>query len=55
VAIGPIERFAGPTSGSRDCVRGLLELGRERAGEFLERHLHKVGHKSSTDISAKFL
>ena len=33
----------------------LFELGRERAGAFLDDHHDKVGVESSTDIVAKFL
>ena len=33
----------------------LFELGRERAAQFLEAHLDKIGRESSADIAGKFL
>ena len=36
-------------------LRWLFELGRDRAGQFLDQHRDKIGRESSTDIAAKFL
>jgi NTE family protein len=36
-------------------LRWLFELGRARAGAFLDAHYEQVGVESSTDIGAKFL
>ena len=33
----------------------LFELGRDRAGQFLDRHRAQIGHESTTDIEDKFL
>jgi len=33
----------------------LHELGRSRAGAFLDRHYDKIGRESSTDIGERFL
>ncbi len=38
----------------RNFISGLFELGRIKAGEFLEQHFDTVGAASSTDIEAKF-
>lgn len=36
-------------------LTSLFELGRERAGQFIEAHFDKVGRESSTNITEKFL
>ena len=36
-------------------LRWLFELGRDRAGQFLNRHREQIGHESTTDIEDKFL
>jgi NTE family protein len=33
----------------------LFELGRDRAGQFLDRYREQIGHESTTDIEDKFL
>jgi NTE family protein len=38
-----------------DFLMWLHELGRSRAGAFLDRHYDKIGRESSTDIGARFL
>jgi NTE family protein len=38
-----------------DFLMWLHQLGRERAGAFLEANYHRLGRESSTDISARFL
>jgi NTE family protein len=38
-----------------DFLMWLHQLGRERAGAFLEAHFDKIGRESSTDIGARFL
>jgi NTE family protein len=38
-----------------DFLMWLHQLGRERAGSFLDAHYDRIGRESSTDIGERFL
>jgi NTE family protein len=47
--------YSSKLNASADFLRWLFELGRERAGLFLDAHYEKIGIESSTDIAKLFL